>query len=72
MQVKAEIAEAEARGEVIPFVDPPEGLSDQDALAAMDALTWDGRSLAQALEEGRRLLGAASMSTPRRKQRKRP
>jgi hypothetical protein len=66
VQVKAEIAEAEARGEVIPFVDPPEGLSDQDALAAMDALTWDGRSQAQALEEARRL-GTTSTSTPRRK-----
>jgi hypothetical protein len=63
----AEIAEAEARGEVIPFADPPEGLDDQDALRQINALTWDGTSQAQALEEAGRLLGAASTSTPRRK-----
>jgi hypothetical protein len=62
----AEIAAAEARGERIPFADPPEGLSDADALAAMERITWDGTSLAESLEEARRL-DAASTSTPRRK-----
>jgi hypothetical protein len=61
----AEIAEAEARGEVIPFADPAEGLTDADALRQINALAWDGTSQAQALEEAGRH-GTASTSTPRR------
>jgi hypothetical protein len=48
---REEIRQARARGEVIRFAQPSEGMSDADALAAIGRVIWDGTSLAESIEQ---------------------
>ncbi len=52
-ELSAELGAHEAEHGPVKRIEPPAGLSDADALAAIDDLVWDGHSLVKIIEEGK-------------------